>query len=400
MPTFANGHQGRRLPKCLCHSRMALDLQFEFFYPTEPRISVRVRSPETGRSLITAALLDTGADISLFDDRIAARLGIESVTRSPISIVGVGGGHIDATLSDVELVPLDEEDLQVAVRVAFAPAQIVGPGNLLGLDVLALLDFWAVTRQPYGIPRTQTMIRAVIFDIGGPLDLEEAFEAAIDADVRAALAREGFQFSEASWQEANRRAVDTFAPSLYRSVIWQLTGGDLEKSLRVYHWMQERGDARRDLFELRPGITDVLAALKARGLRLGLAANQALPALENLARNNIGHYFENKGISAVYGYRKPDIRLFLRACQDLAVKPAECIMVGDRIDNDIVPARLLGRRTVLIRTGRHREQQARSWDELPDAQAVDAAGILRAIETMLDNTQSPRREHVSLDQVT
>jgi putative hydrolase of the HAD superfamily len=117
-----------------------------------------------------------------------------------------------------------------------------------------------------------------------------------------------------------------------------------------------------------------------------------LRALESLAKHGFGQYFENEGISAVYGYRKPDVRLFLRACQDLAVKPAECVMVGDRIDNDIVPAKLLGMRTVLIRTGRHREQQARSWDELPDAQVVDAAGILRAIETMLDNTQPSRRE--------
>jgi putative hydrolase of the HAD superfamily len=227
------------------------------------------------------------------------------------------------------------------------------------------------------------MIRAVIFDIGGPLDLEEAFEAAIDVDIRAGLIQEGFEVTEAVWQEANRNAVDTYAPSLYRSVIWRLTAGDLEKSLRISSWMQERAP-NRDLFELRPGIVEVLDALKARGLRLGLAANQPLRALESLAKHGIRHYFENQGISAVYGHRKPDIRLFLRACQDLAVDPAECIMVGDRIDNDIVPAKLLGMRTVLIRTGRHREQQPRSWDERPDAEAMDAAGILKAIETMLE----------------
>lgn len=32
------------------------------------------------------------------------------------------------------------------------------------------------------------MIRAVIFDVGGPLDVEVAFEAAIDAGIRAGLA--------------------------------------------------------------------------------------------------------------------------------------------------------------------------------------------------------------------
>jgi ribonucleotide monophosphatase NagD (HAD superfamily) len=59
-------------------------------------------------------------------------------------------------------------------------------------------------------------------------------------------------------------------------------------------------------------------------------------------------------------------------------------MVGDRIDNDIVPAHLLGMRTVLIRTGRHREQQPRTWEERPDADVEDAAGILRAIEALLE----------------
>ena len=55
-----------------------------------------------------------------------------------------------------------------------------------------------------------------------------------------------------------------------------------------------------------------------------------------------------------------------------------------RIDNDIVPAKLLGMRTVLIRTGRHINQQPRSWDEIPDQQATNAAGILTAIERLLD----------------
>ena len=83
-------------------------------------------------------------------------------------------------------------------------------------------------------------------------------------------------------------------------------------------------------------------------------------------------------------YRKPDVRLFVRVCEDLGVDPADCIMVGDRIDNDVVPAKLLGMRTVLIRTGRHREQMPRSWDERPDFEVEDAAGILLAVETLVD----------------
>jgi len=47
------------------------------------------------------------------------------------------------------------------------------------------------------------MIRAVIFDVGGPLDTEVAFEAAIDADIRSALACEGYIVDDAAYAEQN-----------------------------------------------------------------------------------------------------------------------------------------------------------------------------------------------------
>jgi len=193
------------------------------------------------------------------------------------------------------------------------------------------------------------LIRAVIFDIGGPLDLETAHEAAIDADIRTALEREGFDVSDEAFAAANQHAIETFAPSLYRSVIWTLTGGDANAALRAYDWMEERA-AQRTLFELRPGIEDVLRTLRARGLKLGVAANQPGKVLALLEDHGIGEYFTSQGISGAYGYRKPDVRLFLRVCDDLGVMPSECIMVGDRIDNDVAPAKLLGMQTVLIRT--------------------------------------------------
>jgi HAD superfamily hydrolase (TIGR01662 family) len=171
-------------------------------------------------------------------------------------------------------------------------------------------------------------------------------------------------------------------------VIWTLTCGDVEASQRIYDWVELHAQ-ERDLFELRPGIADVLKTLKARGLKLGLAANQPLRAVESLSRHGIGEYFANQGIRAVYGLRKPDVRLFARVCEDLAVRPEECVMVGDRIDNDIVPAKLLGMKTVLIRTGRHCEQQPRSWDECPDREVSDAAGILRAVVELTEKAIDP-----------
>jgi FMN phosphatase YigB (HAD superfamily) len=58
-------------------------------------------------------------------------------------------------------------------------------------------------------------------------------------------------------------------------------------------------------------------------------------------------------------------------------------MVGDRIDNDIAPARLLGMKAVLFRTGRHAAQQPRSWEEAPHAEVQDVSGLRDALERLL-----------------
>ena len=41
-------------------------------------------------------------------------------------------------------------------------------------------------------------------------------------------------------------------------------------------------------------------------------------------------------------------------------------MVGDRIDKDIIPAKLVGMKTIRIRTGIHKNQEARTPEEIPD----------------------------------
>ena len=87
--------------------------------------------------------------------------------------------------------------------------------------------------------------------------------------------------------------------------------------------------------------------------------------IARLEAHGIAKYFESQAVSGTHGFYKPDVRLFLHACEALGVAPEECIMVGDRIDCDIVPAKQLGMRTVRLRTGRHASQEPRSEDERP-----------------------------------
>lgn len=226
-----------------------------------------------------------------------------------------------------------------------------------------------------------TQFRAVLFDVGGPLDTEVTAERERDRRIRAALAAEGIFATRAEYEAANGYAVDTYAPDAYRAIIWRLAAGDLAVALRVYQRFREA--APFGPFELREGIPELLAALHARGLKLGLAANQPARILDELDRAGIGHYFGHRQVSGHHGYRKPDVRLFLRACEALGAEPETTIMAGDRIDNDIAPANSLGMRTILFRTGRHRHQQPRSWDDLPGHEAHTVEELREALTSVL-----------------
>ena len=224
-------------------------------------------------------------------------------------------------------------------------------------------------------------IRAVLFDVGGPLDTEVISERLKDDDIKEALAAEGCPVSDAEFDGANRRAVESFAWNTYQAIIWHLAAPNQGLCEQAFARVRARS-AARDLFELREGIAGLLERLHARGLRLGLAANQPAAALDRLDRAGIGHYLHHREVSGMHGFNKPDPRLFLRACDDLGVRPDECVMVGDRIDNDIVPAKWLGMRAILFRTGRHIDQQPRSWRELPDMEVHDVPGLEASLDAL------------------
>ncbi|TAK55861.1 MAG: HAD family hydrolase [Dehalococcoidia bacterium] len=221
--------------------------------------------------------------------------------------------------------------------------------------------------------------RAVLFDVGGPINTEVEHERLIDADIVAALAAEGVAVTPEAYAEATAWAVSSFAPDAYAAIITRLAGGDLALAERAYAAMHRRAD-RRTSFELREGIAGVIAWLRGRGLLLGLAANQPARTLDVLDELGIGRYFSHRQVSGTHGFHKPDVRLFLAACDDLGVATEQCIMVGDRIDNDVAPARLLGMTTVLFRTGRHAAQQPRSWDEAPHAEVTDVPALRAALD--------------------
>lgn len=97
--------------------------------------------------------------------------------------------------------------------------------------------------------------------------------------------------------------------------------------------------------------SETLKALKERRYHLGIIANQVAGITQRLEAWGLLQYFDVVGASAELGVAKPDQLIFEKTLELAGCQPQDSVMVGDRLDNDIRPAKALGMRTVWIRKG-------------------------------------------------
>ena len=181
------------------------------------------------------------------------------------------------------------------------------------------------------------MISAVVFDVGECLvDETREYQAWADwlgvprhtfAAVFGAVIARGLDY---------RETFQVFAP-----------GFDLatERLRRAEAGVPESfGDA-----DLYPDVRPALAALRAAGLWVGIAGNQTLRAGSILRSLDLPA--DMIATSDDWGVEKPDVRFFAEVERVAPGSGAEIIYVGDRLDNDIIPAQAQGLRTALIRRG-------------------------------------------------
>ena len=102
--------------------------------------------------------------------------------------------------------------------------------------------------------------------------------------------------------------------------------------------------------ELYPDTAKCLQSLEKK-YKLGIIANQIPGAEKRLEDMGIRQFFDVIVASAEEGVAKPDPRIFRIALDRAGCAPEQAVMIGDRIDNDIVPAKQLGMKTVWIKQG-------------------------------------------------
>ncbi len=172
-------------------------------------------------------------------------------------------------------------------------------------------------------------LRAVVFDVGETLVDEERWW-------RELCERSGLQ-PHVVWAALGV----TIARGEEHDALWGHLGIDRPPSW--WHGLTY------ELGDLYPDALDCLERVRALGLRVGIVGNQT-EALEAWARN-AALPADVISSSASLGVRKPDLAFFERAADLMECAPGEVAYVGDRVDNDVLPAAAAGLVAVHVRRG-------------------------------------------------
>lgn len=211
--------------------------------------------------------------------------------------------------------------------------------------------------------------RAVFLDVGWTMAYPKASMWEIFADLCsqagvAATAEQCEQLVRMMWRAAAEQAEQRFRDGaeysdsdaefaamfeqLGRVVFAQLgVGGDhaaLAHRFLEHFW----SDANWAVFS---EVHEVLAALRGRGVRLGVLSNAPSNLPLFLDRLGITPLVDFAVVSAIEGVRKPDRRIFAAALERAGVEPAAALHVGDMYLEDILGGGAAGVRTLLIERG-------------------------------------------------
>ncbi|MCH5194959.1 MAG: HAD family hydrolase [Oscillospiraceae bacterium] len=122
------------------------------------------------------------------------------------------------------------------------------------------------------------------------------------------------------------------------------------------------------------GVYDMLQIFSKK-YKLGILANQPSTTLERLKRDGIYDFFDICLLSETENMFKPDIAFFEYAIKKAGCSPSKIAMVGDRLDNDIMPAKKSGMKTIWIRQGLHSVQKPLSDEYTPDWEAASVGQL-------------------------
>lgn len=158
--------------------------------------------------------------------------------------------------------------------------------------------------------------------------------------------------------QQKRASKETYPEVNYR-LIWRdiiqenqyaYSGPDIDRSTIINDIIKMHRSLSVEKIKLYRGVYETLQGLNQRYSMGIVSDSQPEHARPELRMLGIDEFFQSKVISAEYGYRKPDPRLFAECLNSLGVKPSESLYIGNDTIRDVKGAKDAGMKAVLIMT--------------------------------------------------
>lgn len=225
------------------------------------------------------------------------------------------------------------------------------------------------------------MAQAIIIDLYDTLTDESSNEREALSLVRQIVATAGNRVTEEAFNAAQQFAIDSFAPNHWEAMIFKLVNRDTSLGLRC------SGAFKRNFkrkVKIRPEAEAIVAACKQHGWKLALAHSPNKEEADALNEKGLLDQFDVKGPPAAMKIQLPDMRVLEFLLGSLGLPPSECIMLGNRVDNDIRPANNLRMTTIQLQVGVHGKKQfARDLKDVPDYEAPSLEALMHVIPSVV-----------------
>ena len=224
-------------------------------------------------------------------------------------------------------------------------------------------------------------ITTVFLDAGGVILDESEQERTLSVLAAEFLSGivEGYS-PEAYWHDVEE-ASRVYAPRIYQYVFYKYLKHEPHSFDTIYGAFLAAFEERRPPLRLTDGLAEEVRSLSS-GFDLGILGQYGHEVVELLERHSLADCFTYTYTQDDFGVTKPDPRYYEQVADACGVRPEECVMVGDRLDKDVVPARQVGMKSIRIRVGILKDQEARVPFEVPDLELPGIKGLADAVRRL------------------
>jgi MIP family channel proteins len=211
----------------------------------------------------------------------------------------------------------------------------------------------------------------VMLDVGGCVYDDDPWALAV---LRAARELSGSEVDEAEFWQVYDEQRQAQGGSLSRTVAARFAPGadpdELSELAKKY--------ADYTVSSLYPDAKPTLAALATR-YKLGAVVNPRRAHTEALERDGLMRYFAVVTHPEKVDSKTPDARMWRRALEEVGVSSDRAVHVGNRIDNDVRPAKQAGLHTIWLLRGEAPPSPTIEQLTEPDAVVTTFSGVPNAL---------------------